>query len=276
LILTASNFVPKLTSFETRFHPEHRNTAVKPSATPASYIEAQRYLALRRHQSVKTKRDQNAKMIVISMFCCSQLAAQQPSVFEVASVRPSSDSSPIPQMTTNPSGLSWHNVSLKSLIQLAYGNKDYSITAPDWLADARYDVVAQLPKGSTLQESSTMLQSLLTERFKLAIHHEEKLMAVYELHVGKDESKLHITDVRMHMSYGLEGSHLTGGVTMKQLADIVSRDSDRPILDKTGTTGTFNVDLTWRRDRTRGPTPSPSDDLDHPTVFSELRDVSFR
>jgi uncharacterized protein (TIGR03435 family) len=208
----------------------------------------------------------------MSVLCCFQLVAQQRPAFEVASVKPSEDRSPIPRMTTDPSGLNWHNVALKTLIQLAYGNKDYSITAPDWLADARYDVVAKLPAGSTLAESSTMLQWLLAERFRLAVHHEEKVMAVYELHVGKDESRLHTTDVRMSMGYGKEGRQLTGGLTMKQLADTVSRDLDRPILDKTGLTGKFAVDLTWRPDRTSGPTPSSNDDLDHPTVFSELRD----
>jgi len=59
---------------------------------------------------------------------------------------------------------------------------------------------------------------------------------------------------------------------MARLADIISRDLDRPLLDRTGLNGKFDVDLTWRPDRTRGPTPSPSDDLDHPTVFSELRE----
>jgi uncharacterized protein (TIGR03435 family) len=222
---------------------------------------------------MKNKHMQGAKpLLTIGILCCSQLVAQQPSAFEVTSIRPSHDRSPVPRMTTNPSGLNWQNVALKTLIQLAYGKKDYTITAPDWLADARYDVVAKLPAGSTLADSSTMLQSLLTERFKLAIHHEEKPMAVYELHVGQDKSKLHATDVRMHQGYGAEGRHLTGGVTMVQLADIVSRDLDRPLLDKTGLAGQFEVDLTWRPDRASGPTPSPSDDLDHPTVFSELRD----
>jgi uncharacterized protein (TIGR03435 family) len=219
------------------------------------------------------KHTQGAMPIVaISLLCCSQLVAQQPTAFEVASVKPSLDSSPIPRVSTDPSGLNWHNVTLKFLIQYAYGKKDYTVTAPGWLADARYDVVARLPAGSTLAQSSEMVQSLLTERFKLAIHHEEKLMPVYELHVGKDESKLHTTDVRMYLGYGKEGRHLTGGLTMAQLADIVSRDLDRPLLDKTGLTGKFDVDLTWRPDRTSGPTPSFSDDLDHRTVFSELRD----
>ncbi len=90
-----------------------------------------------------------------------------------------------------------------------------------------------------MNSSNPIRQLLLAERFKLAIHHEEKRLAGYELHLAKDDSKLHDTDARMHMSYGKEGTHLTGRVTMKQLADIASRESDRPVIDKTGTRGTF-------------------------------------
>ena len=211
-------------------------------------------------------------ILAVSFVGSSGLHSQQPPAFEVVSVKPSQDRSPIPRVTTDPSGLNWRNVTLKFLIQAAYGSKEYGVTAPDWLADARYDMAAKLPAGSTLSESSTMLQTMLTERFKLAIHHQEKLMPVYELRVGKDESKLHASDARMHMAYGKEGRHLTGGLTMKRLADIVSQTLDRPLIDKTGLTGTFDVDLTWRPDPTSGPTPSVSDDLDHRTVFSELRD----
>jgi len=214
----------------------------------------------------------SAAISFVCLLCHPQLLAQKLPAFEVASVRVSQDTSPMPRVSTDPSGIHWHNVTLRFLVQYAYEIKDYTLTAPGWLADARYDVEATLPAGSTLAQSSAMLQSLLTDRFKISVHHEEKLMPVLELHIGKDQSKLHTSDTQMHLGWGSAGRHLTGGLTMARLADIISRDLDRPLLDRTGLNGKFDVDLTWRPDRTRGPKPSPSDDLDHPTVFSELRE----
>jgi uncharacterized protein (TIGR03435 family) len=54
----------------------------------------------------------------------------------------------------------------------------------------RFDIQATLPQGATKEQVPEMLQALLAERFKLAIHRDHKEHAVYALVVGKNGIKM--------------------------------------------------------------------------------------
>ena len=45
--------------------------------------------------------------------------------------------------------------------------KLYEITGPDWMQNARFDIVAKMPEGSKKEDASKMLQTPLEERCKL-------------------------------------------------------------------------------------------------------------
>src|SRR5689334_11986203 len=45
----------------------------------------------------------------------------------------------------DPGRVNFTNVSLREMVRMAYELKDYQITGPDWMATARFDVVATLP-----------------------------------------------------------------------------------------------------------------------------------
>jgi uncharacterized protein (TIGR03435 family) len=79
---------------------------------------------------------------------------------------------------------------LKTLLTYAYGVKPYQITGPDWMATARFDIVAKMPEGSTKEDAPKMLQSLLEERFKLTTHRTKAEHPVLALVVGKSGPKL--------------------------------------------------------------------------------------
>jgi uncharacterized protein (TIGR03435 family) len=79
---------------------------------------------------------------------------------------------------------------LKSLLTYAYGVKPYQITGPDWMATTRFDILAKLPEGSTKGDAPKMLQSLLEERFKLAVHRASAEHPVLALVVNKGGPKL--------------------------------------------------------------------------------------
>ena len=79
---------------------------------------------------------------------------------------------------------------LKVLISLAYGAKLYQISGPAWLEKERYDVVAKIPDGASKDDVPKMLQGLLEERFKLAVHRETQERPALALMVGKDGPKL--------------------------------------------------------------------------------------
>jgi uncharacterized protein (TIGR03435 family) len=137
--------------------------------------------------------------LVIFTSCAAfgQAAAESPT-FEVASVKPA-EPPPPGQMrvmmrggpgSADPGQLTYTNVSLKNILTNAYGVKGYQINGPKWLDSERFDIVAKIPKGATKEQFQLMLQNLLAERFKLALHHETKDLPMYSLVVGKGGAKL--------------------------------------------------------------------------------------
>jgi uncharacterized protein (TIGR03435 family) len=81
-------------------------------------------------------------------------------------------------------------LSLADLIRIAYRVKPYQISGPDWMSAQRFDIQAKMPDGSSTDQIPEMLQALLAERFKLALHRDDTEHAVYALIVGKSGSKL--------------------------------------------------------------------------------------
>ena len=118
---------------------------------------------------------------------CGQSAATQLS-FEVASIKP--NDSGMTRMRGDAGRLDYSSVSLKLIIQRAYGVQLYQVSGPDWMASTRFDVVAKLPAGAKQFNVPEMLQSLLAERFKVAIHRETRELPIYALVVGKNGPKM--------------------------------------------------------------------------------------
>ena len=125
-------------------------------------------------------------------------AMAQTAAFEVASVKPAAplDRGQILSgeahvgMKIDAARVDIGSMSLADLIRVAYRVKPYQISGPDWMASERFDVLAKMPEGATSEQVPEMLQALLAERFKLAVHHESKEHAVYALVVGKNGPKL--------------------------------------------------------------------------------------
>ena len=81
-------------------------------------------------------------------------------------------------------------MSLKDLIALAYKMKAYQVSGPDWLATQRFDIEAKMPVGASGDDAPAMLQALLQERFKLAVHRDTQEHPVLALVVGKGGPKM--------------------------------------------------------------------------------------
>ncbi|MGB7763331.1 MAG: TIGR03435 family protein [Bryobacteraceae bacterium] len=131
------------------------------------------------------------------------VAARPPAggwAFEVAAIKPAKMPTPADVMSgkahvgmkTDAARVDIGFQSLTDLIGLAYKVKDYQISGPDWMngMDHRFDILAKMPEGATKEQVPEMLQALLADRFKLAIHHDTKERSVYALVVGKGGSKL--------------------------------------------------------------------------------------
>ena len=121
-------------------------------------------------------------------------AAGQPA-FEVATVKAADDlmmtSGPIRiGMSVDAGRVDIHFMSLTELLRTAYRLKPYQVTGPSWMSSQRYDIQAKIPDGATKDQVPEMLQSLLAERFKVALHRETKEHAIYALIVGKNGPNL--------------------------------------------------------------------------------------
>ena len=113
--------------------------------------------------------------------------------FEVATVKPfaanANGSFPLRTEggpgTSDPGRIRYVNLTFKSLLMTAYGVGKDMISGPDWLDSERCVIEATVPPGATREQVNRMLQQLLADRFKLAVHRETRNVALYELTLVK-------------------------------------------------------------------------------------------
>jgi uncharacterized protein (TIGR03435 family) len=86
--------------------------------------------------------------------------------------------------TSDPGRVTITQRPLKTLIQDAYGLGLDRIYGPGWIAEQRYSINATMPPATTHEEFQQMLQNLLEEHLRLAIHHETKDFPGYDLTVS--------------------------------------------------------------------------------------------
>jgi uncharacterized protein (TIGR03435 family) len=224
------------------------------------------------------------KQIALSIMLATLLSAQRPDAakqpeFEVASIRPAvrdnnHDSDSYQGHFTT------HNYTLKRLIASAWDIDIRQVLGgPNWVDSDSYDINAKIPeefarrKGNELQQ---MLQHLLEDRFQLAIHREPREVSGYALVLAKQGSKMAVAKPRddgsdVHSS----NAHVTARyVTMEQFARYLSRNREigKVVVDKTGLTDRFDIDLDWTPERLAGPTATEVSSDDHPSIFTALQE----
>jgi len=202
-------------------------------------------------------------LIGSSLILCTALAAQEPVrkySFEVASIKAPAPSSPDQirmSISNDPGRIHYSNLALRDLISMAYRVKTYQVEGPAWIDNTRFEVDAKLPDGVPDQYVPEMLQTMLAERFKLEIHRETKDHGILALVEAKGGAKLKPAENPIAESPGPgrgqgqiqvrvdnEGAHLTASsATLVSVADIVSRFTEQPVMDKTGIDGQYDFDL---------------------------------
>jgi len=124
--------------------------------------------------------------------------------------------------TSDPEQIRYVRVSMIDILAHAFQAQEDQFEGPAWVknnAVDRYDILAKVPKGTTLEQANIMMMNLLRDRFQLAFHRGRKEFDVYELVVAKGGPKLHDAD--------------DGGVTAPIVKTPGSRPSDRdgfPVL----------------------------------------------
>jgi len=115
-----------------------------------------------------------------------------------------------------------------------------------------------------------MLQTLLKERFQIAMHTEQREMQHYELVIGKNGPKLKSAEPgsSRHTRQG-HGTLNCAACTISNLAAYLSNFLTRPVRDETGIQGVYNMSLEFEPYD-----DAPSDDgLGRlPSLFTALQD----
>jgi len=144
--------------------------------------------------------------------------------------------------------------SLKDLVRLAWQIKDYQIVAASWAATEKYEVVANMSPGADRRQAPAMLRTLLESRFHLELHRETRQLPVYALVAVKSGPKLTAATGPPNPRGG--NVWTDGGVghlraknsAIAAFADLLTKVSDRPVIDMTGLSGIFDFDLTYAPD----------------------------
>jgi uncharacterized protein (TIGR03435 family) len=195
--------------------------------------------------------------------------------FEVASIKPA-PLQPIGRTSVHTSSnrssgdLTYSNVNLKDLIEQAFKLKQYQINAPAWTNDTRFDIVAKFTPGSTPEQFEQMLQSLLDDRFHLKFHRETQELPVYALAVVKGGPKLKATEESGSSSSNSNGGrvHLEAKITLARFAEYLSQRTDRPVLDRTGLPGSYEIVL----DYAAGDSLAANIDGTVPSLFTAIQE----
>lgn len=194
--------------------------------------------------------------------------------------------------TKSPERIDYSGVTLKVLLERAYGVGPSQIAGPGWLDTQRYVIAAKLPRGTTPKLLQLMLQQLLTERFQISLHHENRTLAVYELIVTKNGPKLQpaenlpeykdeaeeraATQKRAYrmMTAGLKAgavphqSFTLDSASVEQFAEKLSYYVGRPVVDRTQLAGLYAFSLSWAPEGVQLPSDAPSG----PTIFEALQE----
>jgi len=234
------------------------------------------------------------KLWIASILLILPVFGQTPDglTFEVASVKRSPPPDPSGRVffgpprggpgTSDTGQITWTNATLKNTVMTAYDVQNYQVTAPDWMSNERYDIVAKVPAGATKAQVNVMWQNLLKERFGMVVHHESKEFPVDELTVAKGGLKMKETTLppdaepfqpaagpappQLDKNGALEmngtgaitlislnannpTAHMTAkGLPSSEIAIRLANMLRRPVIDKTGLTGKYDFVLGFTPD----------------------------
>src|ERR1700730_1400407 len=152
----------------------------------------------------------------------------QTPAFEAASIKPNTSGRSGGGIDLYPARIKIINSSLKFCVQIAWNVKDFQISGgANWMDTEHYDIDAVAASPITREESRTMLQALLTDRFGLTIHRETRDKPGYALVAAKNGPKLQAAteDPSVQFSRTTSGDRMlkAPGVSMVQLASALSQ-----------------------------------------------------
>lgn len=218
--------------------------------------------------------------LFLPLLSAAQIANPGPPAYDVVSVRENNSGSTNMRWQYGADSFLGENVTLLSLLVHAYGLRpDQIVGAPSWASTMRLDVKAKVSdpdlehmKHLTRQQRVDMLLPILAERFALRAHLEEKEMATYDLLPARDGVKMAALQPkpddptpRGQFMFGRDRVEITSGA-LSILANALAMQLERSVVDKTGLTGVYTLQLRW------APNPEAADADNLPSLFTALQE----
>jgi uncharacterized protein (TIGR03435 family) len=205
------------------------------------------------------------------------LAAQDTPAFEVVSIREVSELQPQPGGVFAPDRFSRNYITLTQLMIYVYQVADFQILGgPEWARTKRYDVQAKAEGTPSVDQMRQMVRRMLEERFGLKMHRETRDMPRYALVMARADKrlgpKLKSSSIdcpaiiaargpgfrpptgppqpgdppRCALMARIGGGSMTillEGMPISRLTQTLQTNAGRVIVDKTGLTGTYDVEF---------------------------------
>jgi uncharacterized protein (TIGR03435 family) len=195
-------------------------------------------------------------------------------------------------MGMSPDGFTSTNIQLHDLLLQAFQLQEQQLVGePKWTTSDHWNIDARIAAEdmATLRELNyhqrlSMFQAILTERFGLRVHHETRTLPVYALVVAKGGPKMTPSKPRPDDPGGMQGDpgvlnasrgKETGrGAMMEFLAEDLSDELGRKVLDRTGLTGRYDFTLTWTPDDSAAATggSAASGAAQGPSLFTAVQE----
>jgi uncharacterized protein (TIGR03435 family) len=224
--------------------------------------------------------------------------------FEVASIKPSAPDETMSATAMPPGGrIEISNLTLKALIEDAWHIQPYQISGgPSWLDSAHYDISAKAASaqpGDVLKREDVlrMLQTLLEDRFHLVLRREVRQLPIYELVRARKDGKLGqklveskaggcvqfdpvnpftVDTMKLCGNFALGPDGLTlVSAPISTLTPLLSRLLGRTVIDKTGLTKNYDIEIEWMPDESLAmqlPPDAPRPPPGGPSIFQVFRD----
>jgi uncharacterized protein (TIGR03435 family) len=221
-------------------------------------------------------------MILGTMTMAATMFAQAPLSFEVATIKPApaiiagQNQKVTAGVHVDRNQFQSNSLTLRDYMGIAYQLRIYQVEGPEWISTDRFDINAKIPSldGRTMQNEDlqSMMKALIEERFEVKAHKVKRDFPIYALVQLKDGIKakpsaqdaIDANGVTVGGTGGAQGSviSLGRGSTMTMggnrlavtkastltLAELLARFTDRPVLDQTGLTDTYDFEMTMTQE----------------------------
>lgn len=203
---------------------------------------------------------------------------------EVATVKLSSPDLRKSGMTFRGREIVVYGYTLADLVKFCYDLQDKQlVNEPEWMSREKFDVsvLPDQPGFPDREQIQIVLKKLLSDRFALRFHGEQREMSVYLLTVARDGPRMTKSADPSElggMSIGPLGLVRAHNMTMSQFsAKMQAMVLDRPVLDQTGLKGEWDFELKWLVDETQfggqlKPPPLGDPGASLPSLFTAIQE----